>query len=224
MIAFDHLVIYSSDPEQHQSIFSSFHNQVGVEGGHHENWGTFNYLAFMKNNSYIEWIGVDDDQKASESDNPLIQHTYYAKERQLEGPIQFALRVENLQERIDYFNQEGIEYEGPFPGSRKKPDGTTLAWKMLFPKYDVTGTPLPFLLEWSGDGNVPTDENLINPVNFSMLELGVPNPEEYIKQIERIYQLSLGENLSFQLENGTIKITHGNHLKASFEHITFKSK
>ena len=42
----------------------------------------------------------------------------------------------------------GMDFEGPTPGSRKRPDGRLLQWKTLNLKNDERGV-LPFFIEWS---------------------------------------------------------------------------
>ncbi|MDQ0352960.1 hypothetical protein J2R98_002811 [Alkalibacillus filiformis] len=224
MIAFDHLVIHSFDPKQHQEMFSNFHNSVGVPGGKHELWGTYNYLAFMENNSYIEWIGVDDEAVANQSDNPLIRQTAKAWRDQIEGPIQFALRVSDLDCYIDDFNKKGVNYEGPFPGSRRKTDGSLLEWRMLFPNLEETNQTLPFLIEWNGEGNIPNDTSLINKTPFTTIEVHTIDIETYKRFFTNDLKLKELNNHTFQLENGLLKVQQGKGLKATFDHITFQLK
>ncbi|GAA0452478.1 VOC family protein [Alkalibacillus silvisoli] len=221
MVAFDHLVIHSYNPKKHQEMFSTFHHLTGLPGGKHEQWGTYNYLAFMENNSYIEWLGIEHEEQASQSDNPLIQQTYKANKNHIEGPIQFALRVNYLDDYINSFNQKGIEYAGPFPGSRQKLDGTRLDWRMLFPKPSSEGSPIPFLIEWSGEGNLPKDKSLINETPFTSIEIGVDHVEEYAQLLEELIQLKRVDQNSFQLENGQLIIGAHKGLIAHFNHITF---
>lgn len=63
MLAFDHLVIFSQNPELDQEHASIQHGLITTKGGHHEQWGTYNYLSFMENRCYIEWIGIEDEKK-----------------------------------------------------------------------------------------------------------------------------------------------------------------
>ncbi|WP_194840843.1 VOC family protein [Filobacillus milosensis] len=229
MIAFDHLVIYSNDPVRHQEIFSSSHNQVGVPGGKHSLWGTFNHLAFYKNNAYIEWLGIENDEQAEQSDNPLIQHAFHSKSKEQEGPIQFALRINNMDDYLNYFNEKGIEYDGPFPGQRTRPDGSVLEWKMLFPKYNFDAEPLPFLIEWNGEGNIPTDEADLNPSEFNNVTIHSQNPEAFASRMQEIYQLGdpmqSKSRYEWPLENGKLFVSKGRGIEARFKFnlIKFKS-
>ena len=227
MLTFDHLIIFSFDPKKHQELFSSVHQLNGSPGGKHDNWGTYNHLAFMRN-SYIEWIGIDDLDKAAESDNPLIQHVYHASNNRAEGVIQFALAVDNIEAYQSEFESKNIPYAGPFPGSRTRPDGSTLEWKMLFPQYDVEGPPLPFLLEWSGEGNKPANPDDINQIDFQEMTVYVDDVTAYKEQFIEIYNVeptsSSNEKCEWELSNGKLIVTHGQGLHARFGHIAFQSK
>lgn len=226
MIAFDHLVIFSNNPERHAHLFSKLNQQVAIPGGKHDLWGTFNYLAFMKNDSYIEWLGIDDEKLASESDNPLIQHAYFAKQQHFEGPIQFALRVDDIEAYQKQMEEHEIAFKGPFPGKRTKEDGTTLEWKMLFPEYDLKGTPFPFLIEWNGEGNKPSNKNEINNNSFDVLTILTNEVEYYVKQLKNIYNLECSHIGNFIYEtnvaNGKLIIKEGQGLKAQFGKIVFQ--
>ncbi|SER13729.1 VOC family protein [Piscibacillus halophilus] len=225
MLAFDHLVIFSNDPKRHQEIFSSSHKQVGVSGGQHDNWGTYNHLAFYKNNAYIEWLGIEKDEKAKSSENPLIQHAYFAKKKDQEGPIQFALRVKDIESYQQHFDEHDIAYYGPFPGSRTRPDGSVLEWKMLFPKYHFDSEPLPFLIEWNGEGNRPLDDADLNPSDFNRVIIYSEQPDVFSERLKTIYQLDDSENMEWELENGKLCVKQGTGLEARFKfnQIKFKS-
>jgi hypothetical protein len=230
MLAFDHLVLYFDSIEKAQQQTSDTYHITTVKGGRHENWGTYNYLAFMNNNSYIEWLGIEDLGKANQSDNPLIQHTAWAKRNALEGPIQFALRTDNMDHLIEHFKKHHIPFNGPYPGSRKKPDGTVLKWRMLFPKNKVNSALLPFIIEWDGEGNRPNDLNSINSVSFSVIRVGVGSLEEDVKQFQLTYDLGDPEWLEvessmriaeWKIDNGKIQLYQGEKLEAEFENIIF---
>ncbi|NIK11959.1 VOC family protein [Alkalibacillus almallahensis] len=221
MTAFDHLVIHSFNPKQHKELFSQVHQLQGTAGGKHDAWGTHNHLAFMQNDCYIEWLGVDDETIARSSENPLIQSTIQAYDQKHEGPFQFALRVNHLDDIMNRLTQEQVSFAGPFPGQRTKPDGSELAWRMLFPMDESLNRPLPFLIEWDVDINRPGDSSLINQRSFSNIEIGVNDPGRFLDTLA-IIEPSCRQDDHIILDNGQISVDTGNHLVAQFEHITFK--
>ncbi len=133
MLALDHIIIAASSPEQAAHNFSERHRIKVAQGGQHANWGTYNYLAYFENDCYIEWIGITDWTVAKESDNPLIQLLVRKLSNGVEGPVQYALRTERMDDCIENLKTLDTPYTGPFPGSRKRPDGRLLEWRMLFP-------------------------------------------------------------------------------------------
>ncbi|WP_339229886.1 VOC family protein [Oceanobacillus sp. FSL K6-2867] len=202
MLAFDHLIIATNTPENTAQQFAKKYGVKVIQGGKHHNWGTHNYLAYFKNDCYIEWLGIFDEALARKSGNLLIQQLVEALAVHVEAPIQYALRTNQMDEYLAYFDAEDISYTGPVPGSRKKPDGSTLKWRMLFPISQVT--PLPFLIEWDAGKNVPRDSDLINEQKLDT----VMTPYD-------IYEFSLYE------KNGVINLANASLLIKQNERLTF---
>lgn len=86
----------------------------------------------------------------------------------------------------------------------------------------IRRSSLPFLIEWSGEGNQPTDLSQLNEVTFSRIQLSVNQPMEYKKKLKEIYGLSERTNSLFHLENGEIEVKQGNNIVAQFESIRFQ--
>lgn len=197
MLALDHIVIASKDPLQTASTFEKKHRGMILKGGKHENWGTYNYLAYFQNRSYIEWLGIYNEEIAKKSDNPLIHQLLHAFEKEIEGPIQIAFRTNKMDDYVKYFNENSILYKGPIHGSRKKPDGNTLNWRMLFPQSKDT-YPLPFLIEWGEISNFPDEQKFIHSKDIHQIQL--PTPKD---TLQTIYQLHFEENTA-ELTNGIL--------------------
>ena len=79
---------------------------------------------------------------------------------------QFAARLGNAD----------ITFEGPNPGSRKRPDGRLLQWKTLNLRDDRGGL-LPFFIEWSADSSHPSID-APRGCHLARFELLTPDPEE----------------------------------------------
>ncbi|MFG6150437.1 VOC family protein [Halobacillus sp. B23F22_1] len=224
MLAFDHLVIASKQPKQDQEEFTSTHGLKGVPGGHHSIWGTFNELCYFSNNNYIEWLSLSDRETASNSKNPLIQQFKQTFDQGRFGPFQFALRTTFMDKYITYFKEKGISYHGPFPGERRRPDGSLIKWRMLFPQpFEYVDAPLPFLIEWTGK-NEPSNKTDINSSRFLHLSLGISDMEAAQKIFETIYRLakttSGPSTASYPLENGELILEIGDHFHTQFDHFS----
>lgn len=145
MVAIDHIVVVSEDPKRDAKAYGE---QFGMEiqaGGKHTQWGTYNYLGYLENDSYLEWIAVYDLELAKKSDNPLIQQIVKAVEKKEYGTLTYALRTEDMDDLKANFDEQKVPYLGPFPGARKKEDGSALSWRMLFPTEEEN---IPFFIEW----------------------------------------------------------------------------
>lgn len=184
MLALDHIVVSVKDAEKTSEEKSGSLSIKAIKGGNHEEWGTFNYLAHFANDSYLEWLSINDKTKAQESDNPLIQHLLYIQEKVEEPfPFQFALRTDDLDGYIEHFKAKQIPFKGPIHGERTKPDGTTLKWRMLFPEYNIETEMLPFLIQWDTPNKVP---GLDNPQAITSIKYGDLSKEKFA----HIYQLN----------------------------------
>src|SRR5699024_11824983 len=80
MLALDHIVISGTNVKQASEQDGKQLSIKAVKGGEHENWGTYNYLAYFSNSCYIEWLGIHDLQRAKQVEIPLIQHLVHTVE------------------------------------------------------------------------------------------------------------------------------------------------
>src|SRR5699024_1356410 len=125
---------------------------------------TYNYLAYLSNNTYLEWLGSDDESVANQSDSPLIQHLIYHLENKQVGLFQFALQTDDLKSYITHFNENNIPYSGPFKGQRELTSDITITLRMVIPTYDHTIERLPFLIEWVQSGYERVNVVLVIPI------------------------------------------------------------
>ncbi|GGB55642.1 hypothetical protein F3157_08365 [Virgibacillus dakarensis] len=213
MLALDHIVIAGNNAEKASAQYGNKFTIKAIKGGEHIDWGTYNYLSYFSNDSYLEWLGITDLTKAKNAENPLIQHLVYTMENDLLGPFQFALRTNQMDDYIAHFKAEGIPYKGPFSGERAKPDGTVLKWRMLFPEYDHTKELLPFLIEWENPRDAYPDTSLLNIQTITKINYSGMDRDKFA----HIYQLKpkkLNKNL-LTLQNCRIQFT--DHKKLHFD-------
>ncbi|WP_051359516.1 VOC family protein [Paucisalibacillus globulus] len=213
MLSLDHIVIAGKNAEEDSISYNKRYAVKAIKGGEHESWGTYNYLAYFSNQSYIEWLGVNDYEKAKKSDNPLIQHLIYTLDQNKTGPFQFALRTNQLDDYIRHFEENQIPYAGPYPGERQRPDGTMLSWRMLFPKYDIEEGTLPFLIEWDNPTGGPYVQSLANPQAITKINYSGINKSTF----SSIYQIKSKRSLTNQFTLQNAKIAFNNSEKLTFE-------
>ncbi|MDY0406910.1 VOC family protein [Virgibacillus sp. 179-BFC.A HS] len=190
MLALDHIVISGKNAKSASSNYGRQFSIKAIKGGEHKNWGTYNYLAYFSNESYIEWLGVSDESKLKTADNPLIHHLFSVLEENKE-PIafQFALRTNEMDDYVTHFKQNNIPFTGPVDGRRTRPDGTELKWRMLFPTFDYKAELLPFLIEWETPN---TAFSLSNPQAITRIDLAGISKERFAEvyrlKSRRIYK------------------------------------
>lgn len=143
MLGLDHIVIKASF-QNYEAHISKHYGLDARFGGKHEQWGTFNYLTYFQNEAYLEWLFVENNEIAEQSDNPLIHHLL---DQEKDGPFQLALHTNHMDDYIKHFRKHLIPFKGPFEGSRKVSESFTLKWRMLFPMGEK-GEYYPFLIEW----------------------------------------------------------------------------
>ncbi|QKY71193.1 VOC family protein [Lentibacillus sp. CBA3610] len=204
MLSIDHIVIAAKNPEKAANDFGQEHGVAVTKGGQHASWGTNNYLAFFRNDCYIEWIGIFDETTAARSSNPLIHLLFRELAEGHEGPIQIALRTNHMDDNIKNLQELNIPFTGPVPGSRKRPDSSLLEWRMLFP--EIKGEVLPFLIEWGEGKNTPQDSKLINDKAIDSVSMVVTDPEKFAS----IYQLNMASQKA-RLENAELKLSDQLH-------------
>ena len=120
--------------------------RTGLEamvGGRHPGQGTMNALLSLGPRRYLEIIGPDPEQP--DARNPRIDAIRALTEPRLIG---WAAGAGDLAAVAARARSAGLEVIGPVPGSRKRPDGTTLQWRALA-IVQPQDPLLPFFIEWA---------------------------------------------------------------------------
>ncbi len=142
-LSLDHILLGCSDldrgiafVEKHTSVRAAF-------GGVHPGRGTRNALLSLGEKHYLEIIALDPKQSGA-PDHYGLAHLI---EPRLVG---WAAHPGDLDQFATRLRDANLAFDGPNPGSRKRPDGRLLQWKTLNLKDDQSGL-LPFFIEWSAD-------------------------------------------------------------------------
>lgn len=137
----DHILLGSSDLAQGILYAKEKWNLHPVVGGVHPQWGTKNSIAPLSNLSYLEIISPIAVQSALPPfDNLNKMHT----------PALFTscYRSNDLKKLSNQLDNLNIEHGGIRDGSRTRPDGAVLSWRLLFLKNNFNGI-LPFFIQWN---------------------------------------------------------------------------
>lgn len=165
----DHLVY--AVPDLHEGI-ESITTLFGVKpmiGGQHQGLGTWNALLSLGSGIYFEILAPDPEQ-------PDVVAKWLGLENLVEAKLtRWAAKTEQIEEIVARTNLGGLHLGNIFPGSRTKPDGTVLKWKLSNPMIDPGDGIIPFLIDW---GNSPHPEvDLPKGCELVKLEVFHPVPE-----------------------------------------------
>ena len=177
----DHILLGCSDlrhgidfVEQHTGVRAAF-------GGVHPGRGTQNALLALGERRYLEIIAPDPQQNVPERQNSFKSLT----EPRLIG---WAAHPGNLDDFAAKLRANGVAFDGPQPGSRRRPDGRLLNWRTLNLKDDHGGL-LPFFIQWSADTVHPSVDA---PKGCALLRFSVATPEqEDLLHAAKLVQLDL---------------------------------
>ncbi|MEH7386518.1 VOC family protein [Bacillus sp. JJ1521] len=208
-ISFDHVVHYVKDPHDAMNAFQllGFH---AANGGNHDIWGTYNTLCYFKNLAYIEWIGINNVDVTKEGSHPFSRHLY--KDYQLgEGLSQIAFRTNSIEKVQKQLIEKGIETLGPFPGSRKRPDGTLLKWSMLFIHHTH---PMPFFIEWGKEDEIREKDLISNGIyipdtkSFKYIGYSVKEPETTTKLWANLFNGTISDTIMPGTRQKALKVEY----------------
>jgi len=170
----DHILLGCSDLDRGISFVEERTGVRAAFGGVHPGRGTQNALLSLGKLRYLEIIAPDPKQSGAEQFSAIIK---------LDPPrlIGWAAHRGNLGIFAGELGEEGVIFEGPAPGSRKRPDGRVLQWQTLSLKDDAAGM-LPFFIEWSNDSLHPSADA---PKGCLLLhfEAASPDPDELSRQV-----------------------------------------
>jgi hypothetical protein len=164
----DHILLGAASLEVGIAFVEHFTGVGAALGGVHPGRGTWNALLSLGNRRYLEIIAPDPGQSAV--DNPLVSSLRSIQEPRLVG---WAAHPGNLTDFAQKLRGAGIAFEGPTPGSRKRPDGKLLKWEIVSLSDTDTGL-LPFFIEWSQDSVHPSVDA---PKGCALLSFAAETPD-----------------------------------------------
>lgn len=133
----DHLVILVRNLDDAVRDYQQLGFQV-LRGGEHPG-GTHNALVGFTNGTYLELIAFQEPEKPHD-------HRWYSYLALGGGLVDFALGASDVAVELERVHQGGLDYRGPMPGARRRPDGQDVSWRMAWPPENRTGE-LPFLID-----------------------------------------------------------------------------
>lgn len=142
---FDHVVHFIEGTPEGAVSFWKQQNLHAIIGGRHEQWGTRNALLYGQD-SYVEWLALEDRETAESADHPLTQLLLHNGQ----GFGTVCFRTSSIQELNQRLMESGFQTSGVLDGSRKTDDGRLIEWKMLFINEEPSARlPNPFFIQWN---------------------------------------------------------------------------
>jgi Glyoxalase-like domain len=164
----DHLLLGVQNLETGIAFVESHTGVRAVFGGVHPGRGTQNALLSLGDRRYLEIIAPDPAQP--DAKNPIAVEIRSLQQPRLVG---WAAHPGNLSSFAEKLRAAGIAFQGPTPGSRKRPDGRLLQWQTLNLDDDSDGL-LPFFIEWAPESPHPSSDA---PKGCSLAQFSAQTPD-----------------------------------------------
>jgi Glyoxalase-like domain len=164
----DHILLGSPDLQGGIAFVEQYTGVRATFGGVHPGRGTQNALLSLGERRYLEIIAPDPAQPGVK--NPMASNLHSLAEPRIVG---WAAHPGSVTAFAGKLRAAGIKFEGPTPGSRKRPDGRLLQWQTLT-LADTDSGLLPFFIEWGLDSVHPSVDA---PKGCTLLSFSAETPE-----------------------------------------------
>jgi hypothetical protein len=139
----DHLVYATPDLERGINEVESLLGVRAIRGGQHPGRGTRNALLALGANAYLEIIGPDPDQPA-----PTSPRWFGIDDLETSKLVTWAAKTDD----VDRVHRDAVANRISIgevrSGSRKRPDGALLSWRLTEPGSDMANGIIPFFIDW----------------------------------------------------------------------------
>ena len=114
-----------------------------IPGGQHPGWGTRNALIGLGDETYLEIIGPDPDQT-----KPAQPRRFGIDDLHASRLVTWAAKGKDLEAIVTNAKTKGIAVGQVQSGSRRRPDGVLLSWRLtVSPALNADGI-VPFFIDW----------------------------------------------------------------------------
>jgi hypothetical protein len=150
-------------------------------GGQHPGWGTRNALLALGPATYLEIIGPDPDQPP-----PAKPRPFGIDALEQSRLVTWAAKADQLDQFTQEAARNGVQLGAVISGSRQRPDGAVLSWRLTDPWTVVADGIAPFFIDW-GQSPHPAQTAA---AGLSLFDLRAVHPNA--KRVERmLHQLGL---------------------------------
>jgi Glyoxalase-like domain len=178
----DHILLGCNDLDRGIALVEQRTGIRAAFGGVHPGRGTRNALLTLGERRYLEIIAPDPKQNTVES--YAAETLKLVQEATTPRLIGWAAHPGNIEAFAKKLGAAGITFNGPFPGSRSRPDGRRLTWKTLHLADDRNGL-LPFFIEWGAESIHPSADAPAG-CHLDRFSLADSNPAELSKVLRAL--------------------------------------
>jgi hypothetical protein len=143
MSRIDHLVYATPDLDAGVERVERLLGVRAIPGGQHPGAGTRNALIGLGDQVYLEIIGPDPDQP-----KPPRARRFGIDELKSPRLVTWAAKGADLDRLVADSRRQGIDLGRVQAGSRQRPDGVMLAWKLTVSPTLTEDGVVPFLIDW----------------------------------------------------------------------------
>jgi hypothetical protein len=149
--AVDHVILAIDSLERGVALLREATGLTATYGGAHPGNGTQNALLSVGGGRYLELLAPNPaDSAAAAAPGAAERARTFAAHRRL-TPVGWAVRVGDADSARAAYVARGLPAGPVRPGSRARPNGTTLAWRTVAPWGPLAAAhprALPFAIEW----------------------------------------------------------------------------
>ncbi len=166
----DHLLLGVGDLDRGIDWVENLTGVRAAAGGSHPGAGTRNALLALGGRRYLEIIAPDPAQTT---------YTFPVDVRSLNEPrlVTWAMAATDLNKLIGVAREAGYSSGSPQPGSRTRPDGKVLKWRLLRLQNPFARDPIqpfPFFIQWDEDSVHPSTDS---PAGCELVSLKIEHPD-----------------------------------------------
>lgn len=139
----DHLVYATPDLEAGITQVERLLGVKAIPGGQHPGGGTRNALIRLGEETYLEIIGPDPDQS-----KPPRPRRFNIDELKAPRLVTWAVKGTDLDAIVHNAKGRGVDLGRVQSGSRKRPDGLLLSWRLTISPALTGDGLIPFFIDW----------------------------------------------------------------------------
>jgi hypothetical protein len=164
----DHLVYATPDLDAGVAHIESLVRVRPIAGGSHPGWGTRNALLGLGPGCYLEVIGPDPDQAP-----PAGGRAFGVDGSHGGRLVTWAAKADRLDALHATAAEHGVRLGAVRSGSRQRPDGTVVTWRLTDPREVLADGIVPFFIDW-GASLHPSEST---PVGGRLVSLRAEHPD-----------------------------------------------